>query len=308
MVRARSSSVFVLAGLVFGSTGACVLSAPDLGAPLRELRAKQSAQADQIAAAFCATYYACACMETYPIHETEEECAEHIREGVLARLEQGINDELDYDPTCLDANLEMLEGLGCITDDMVRFDREVAVLLETAMQCRTYDGDLVEGDECTPLYSARGDECGPGLACDDGFHTCFAVSPIAEGEPCDGQGERACAPGLVCGYSFQTLTNACLRPADVGQPCTEGSYCEADAYCDATLTCRRLPRGGEPCVDRLGPDPCSEDFRCNAMSRCEPRPSEGEACGRCQLGLECGRENTCEPRRAMICDLELSLP
>lgn len=177
------------------SAGACVLTTPDFGAPLRVLREQQRSQAERVAAAFCAAYYACDCEERFPSHVDEDDCVEVITEGLVQRLEQGINDSLDYDPDCLEANATLYEGLGCTHRDDAALDEELSRQLDLALRCRTYDGTLTLNEECTPLASARGGECAPGLACDLGFQMCFELAPLAEGEPCG----ESCGPGTTCG-------------------------------------------------------------------------------------------------------------
>ncbi len=303
----RSALAVALGSLLLLSTDACVLTTPDLGAPLRQLRAEQRAQVDTLASTFCTNYYSCGCMETYPIYEGESECIEHIGDLLLGHLEQGINDELEYDHDCLDANIAMLEGIGCITADRVTIGSPEEALLDVAFQCRTYSGDKVLGDECAHLVSARGDECGPGLACHNGFSMCFDDTFIAQGEPC-GLDERRCDSGMICGWSMEAGQDVCQHPVALGASCAVSPYCEYDAYCDAQQQCSPLPRDGEPCVDLLGPDECATGHRCGTDGRCELASSQGEPCGTCRQGLTCDAQGTCVPVRSMICDMEPLLP
>lgn len=307
MVVDRSALALAFGSLLLLSSDACVLTAPDIGAPLRQLRAEQRAQVDTLASAFCTTYYDCGCMETYPIYEGENECVEHITELLLGHLEQGINDELEYDHDCLDATIEMLEGIGCVTADMVTVGTPEEALLDAAFQCRMYNGDKALGDECVHLVSARGDECGLGLACHDGFSMCFDNTFIAEDEPC-GLDERRCDSGMICGWSMAAGQDVCQRPVALGASCAVSPYCEHDAYCDDQQQCSPLPRADEPCATQLGPDVCAAGHRCGADGICELGASQGELCGTCRLGLTCNGEGGCVPARSMICDMESLLP
>ncbi|MCA9704621.1 MAG: hypothetical protein KDK70_02090 [Myxococcales bacterium] len=300
----------VLLGLVsLLGAPACVLTAPDVGAPLRELRAQQRRQVDRVATAFCALYYDCGCTEIYPTHETEDECLELVTDGLLGRLEQGINKELDYDPTCLDASAELLEALGCTTSDRLIVDADLERLYDAAVHCLTYSGDLPLNQECTPLPSARAGECEPGLRCDDGLRMCFDAALLAEGQPCSSSGQE-CDSGLWCDWSNSAQQMVCIRPVAAGSSCLYDTFCELDTWCDPQqdFTCQPLPKQGEPCAGSFDEGGCGYGLRCE-QSVCVLEAGPGDPCdGGCQPGLRCNDEGLCELREAVVCDFEASLP
>src|SRR5690606_12699514 len=155
----------------------------------------------------CASYYACGCEERFPAHETEPECVELISDQLVARLEQGIDGGLDYDPGCLDAQAELAEALGCATSDDLRAGSELAVLVDAAERCFTYHGAIEAGQEGEPLLTARGHDCEPGLRCDD-FEVCVDATPLERDEPC-GTAWVGCAADLVCAHSFDMGFSVC---------------------------------------------------------------------------------------------------
>lgn len=309
-MRPRASTA--LGSLLLGIS-ACTLTTPDVGGPLRRLREQQREQADRVAAAFCAAYYSCDCSERFPSHEDEAECLEVIADGLVHRLEQGINDELDYDPECLEANLALYEAIGCANRDAVAldtlaYDIDLHRTLDRALRCRTYHGPRQLHEECTPLASARGGECLPDLTCDDRFSMCLDVTVLGEGEPCGEDPLRACDAGLWCAGSSTGAQDVCLRPTAVGTGCLDTSVCQLGAWCDPVdATCRTLPVLGEPCESQLG-DACGVGLRC-VQGQCVRQAVAGEPCTEeCGPGTTCGDDDRCEPLPPMICSMEAQLP
>jgi hypothetical protein len=290
--------------------GACVLQAPDMG-PLAELRARQRAQADRVAAALCQGYYGCGCQAMYSEHTSEAECREQVSTTLVQRLEQGIDGELDYDPRCLDAHAELFEGLACAIDDGLFLDAALTRLLDEASYCRTYQGERELDQDCEVLITARGDECGPELACDPVFGLCVDTTPLPEGTPCDASGDGPrCAPDLSCDWSSAQDLTICIRPAPLGASCAAIGYCEGNGWCDPSDSiCRSLPEVGQPCLALDGLPPaagCAWGLRCDA-GVCTST-AEGNACYvSCESGLRC-EEGTCVPGRPIVCDAQAWLP
>ncbi|MEM9460004.1 MAG: hypothetical protein AAGF11_37860 [Myxococcota bacterium] len=299
-----------LGTLLLGAS-ACVLSTPDVGAPLRELRQQQKEQADRVANAFCAAYYACDCVDSFPDHETEAECRTLISQGLTQRLEQGINRELEYDPECLEANVAFYEEIGCTISRQLFETDELLGLLDLAneaLQCRTYHGPLTLNEECTPLATARGGECEPGLACDEDFEMCLDISPLPEGEQCGDNG-RPCGSGLWCASSSTNVQFTCKPPATPGMSCVD-SACTLGSWCDPTdFICHPFPELGQPCGGRYN-DLCGPDLSCNEERQCVAAAAEGASCvdTSCGSGLACGSAERCEAVPAMICNMEPRLP
>jgi hypothetical protein len=301
-------SALVLGALLLGTASACVLSTPDVGGPLRELRAQQQQQADRVAIAFCAAYYDCGCEQPYPRHEDEADCVEYISTGLVARLEQGIDDELDYAPECLEANAELFEAIGCALSSDLVADLPLQGLYDEALRCHTYDGPLQLNEECTPLPTARGDECAPGLGCDPDFKMCFDTTPLAERQPCTYDGPP-CDSGLLCDWSAQADQNVCLRPFESGASCIDSGFCEFDTWCDPDeFRCRPLPGPGEPCEPLLDEYGCAFGLRCD-MGQCVHEAVAGQPCSEgCGPRYVCGNHDLCEDRPALVCELEQQLP
>lgn len=302
MVR-RSLSRLVVVLPLLGT--ACVLTAYEPNDGLSELRAQQRTQADRVARALCASYYSCGCEDTYPMHETEAECVELIEEGVFARLEQGIDDGLDYDPTCLDIHAELLETLGCAADEDIPPSSELRWLIETTDRCFTYHGSHDIGEDCLALPTARGHDCMPGLACAE-VAICIDAAPVALGEPCASGMDQPCAAGLTCAYAQGAIGRVCAPVAELGETCFDSAACSDDTWCDFSVsTCKARAQLGESCATAL----CAYTLVCTSgtctegAGPSEPCPPEG-----CGFGLTCGDGGTCEARRAIACDYEERLP
>jgi hypothetical protein len=296
--------------LLLSSTAGCVLVEPAASGPLEALRRQQRAQAARVAEPLCAAYYACDCQDPYPEHVTEAECVEKVSTELVARLEQGIDGDLDYDPACLDLHAELLEGLGCASASEILLDVKLARLHDAAGRCRTYHGAVEEGEECDTLVTARGDDCEPDHGCND-FAMCISTVPLAEGAPCSPDDPPGCVAGTWCEESWTTGASTCVRPPSVGESCQAGSGpCDFDSWCDTTdFTCRRWSLEGEPCRDAdAGEDTCDYHSHCQT-GVCVAAPVAGEPCGLgCALGHACGEAGLCVRSRALVCDMQANLP
>lgn len=300
--------VVALAPLLLSLAG-CVLTEIPSGAPTEELRREQRAQAERVARALCAGYYACDCQDPYPEHDTEAECFEEVADEVAARLEQGIDRGLDYDPACLDAHAELLERVACTPSGQILLDVELWTLLDTAERCQTYHGVIDAGEECERLATSRGDDCEPDLVCND-FAICEATEILAEGEPCSGD-TGACAAGLWCIEAWPTGQGTCMRLPAIGESCEATlGQCDFDGWCDSDQVCRPYASVGQACegggefFDTCG----GHEAHCTEGT-CVAAPVEGEPCGQgCALGFSCGDDELCIRRRAAVCDMRESLP
>lgn len=254
----------------------------------------------------CESYYSCGCEQRFPEHETVAECVKLVGDEMFHRLEQGIDRDLEYDPTCLDAHAELLEGMGCATATEVLLAPQLFGLAEEIDRCRTYHGTHDLQMECDPLATARGDDCSPGLRCHPDFATCVANEVLAEGDPCGEGGDFECGLDSYCAYRPTTNDQACAVLPTVGESCAVEFMCTIGSRCDQqSALCVPLAAAGEPCE---GSGACDFESWCDAGT-CVPRLTEGQPCVvGCALGLSCGEAGVCEQGRAVICDARDSLP
>jgi len=309
---ARTTVVAAALGLAVALPGACVLEEADTGTALAMLRARQKMDVDALAQAFCTNYYACGCTEDWPDFDDEPECLDFVSKLLLGHLEQGIDADLPYDDACLAAHVELIEHLGCTDRPAMAFDAAAMKLWEAAEHCRSYVGEIDQGQPCTSLPTGRGDDCAPGLTCHPDFATCQQLAPIAKGELCEvDDGERGCEVGSECTDNENGADPPrCLAHSPVGQACAGGWSCELAGYCNfETGRCQtRLPAG----ADCLGEDDVRCDFglTCRNLT-CEAKAALGEACDvlDCGVGLTCNATlDVCEPLPAAVCDMQEHLP
>ncbi|MCH9680433.1 MAG: hypothetical protein K0V04_03280 [Deltaproteobacteria bacterium] len=297
----------VLASFVLASTAACVLVDSDTGSELSMLRSQQRVQANRVAVALCESYYACGCEERFPDHESEAECVKLTSDGLVARLEQGIDRGLEYDPSCLDTYAELAEGMGCTAEFDLIFDAPLFALISAADGCRTYFGINEDQQGCTRLPTAHGDSCASNLYCHPEFDLCVTETQPGVGNPCSDNGFLECGVDLYCAGEPSSGDLRCAVRPGPGEPCPDNSSCSIHAACElATETCVALPLLGEPCLSNVL---CDFGLQC-VEGICIEGSANGEACGvRCGLGLTCNDDEAlCEPRRPLACDLQDLLP
>lgn len=304
-----SRRVVSLAPLLLSLAAGCVLTEIPSETSDTALRREQRAQADRVARALCAGYYDCGCEDPYPPHESEADCLDTVSDELVARLEQGLNRKLDYDPECLDAQADLLEHVGCTPTNLILRDTELWTLLDAAERCQTYHGGVNSGEECEALITARGGDCEPGLVCND-FSTCASVEVAGEGQPCTDD-VVGCAAGLWCIEEWLTGAGTCMRLPAVGESCEPTlGQCDFDGWCDFTdYTCRPWAPPGQSCeISQGGVDTCGYQAHCEAAT-CIAAPTEGAPCGQgCALGFTCGDDDLCIRARAHVCDAQETLP
>lgn len=311
-MRTRTALVGWVLGLGMALPGACVLEDADTGSALAMLRARQEADVDELARAFCTNYYACACEEDWPDFDDEPECIDFIGKLLLGHLEQGIDADLPYDDACLAAHVELIEHLECASVIEAAFDPAAVVLAQSAEHCRSYVGEIELGQPCKALPTGQGDDCGPGLTCHPDFATCQDRAPIPEGELCaeGDDDERPCEAGTVCTDNLNGVDpSRCLVPSPVGQPCAGGWSCELDGHCNfETGRCQaRLPTGAD-CLGETDPR-CEFGLRCRDLT-CQRDALLGEPCGSgCSVGLQCNTMlDVCEAYPPVVCEMQEKLP
>ncbi len=299
----------LLASLVGGSllAFACALPEPTPEGENKDLIAQQDQQSQRLAAAFCEVYYGCGCEPPVDSSHTDQrECTQEVGTLVARRLKQGRDQELDYDPACIEAHTELYEAMECQTTAELLVESELLVLLDAADRCRTYHGTQGLQEDCETLVTARGDDCEPALSCHPDFQLCIDQRPRQEGESC-ADSTVDCAVGLVCAED-QWRQLSCQRLAVEGEPCESEHSCARGLYCDLErLVCTPLPGLGEPCVASWDRESCALDLRCDA-GVCSSTAGPGESCD-----LGCGPttvciDGTCEPEPAVICGRESTLP
>ena len=146
---------------------------------------------------------------------------------------------------------------------------------------------------CQPLLEAGGTcaddgQCGDGLACLAG--ECGALS--TEGEPCSGDSGKACALGLSCVGSTDTVAGDCTTNDEVqagaldescepgGILCNEGLSCVFNG--GMGFHCQGAADTGEECYLGL-PGQCANDEYCDTTEiteagTCRALPGAGEDC------------------------------
>ena len=308
----RALTIGMALGLGLATTsGACVLEDADTSGPLEMLRARQQADVDELARAFCTGYYECGCEEDWPDFDDEPECLDFISHLLLGHLEQGIDADLPYDDSCLTAHVELIEHLGCTTGPELALDVTALKLWEAAEQCRSYVGEIELGQPCRTLPTGRGDDCGSGLSCHPDFSTCQDQAPIPEGELCDDADERVCQAGTHCTENLNGVDPArCLAPSPIGSTCAGGWSCELDGLCNfETRTCEPFLDVGAACLG-VNDERCGPGRVCRAQ-RCEEQAAEGQPCSfvGCGLGLSCNDElDVCERVPGVVCGMQDRLP
>ena len=143
-------------------------------------------RAEVIGEAFCRWYYDCGCDPGFGPHESLAECRLHVATELTRRVEQGRTAALTYDGTCLTDVAAYFEAAECRGADDVAFDAELRGALDVLLTCKPWHGGASEGDACSRLATAAGDDCQPGLSCDPDFDVCVPAALVAEGQPCGG--------------------------------------------------------------------------------------------------------------------------
>ncbi|MEM6990908.1 MAG: hypothetical protein AAF721_10435 [Myxococcota bacterium] len=292
-----------------------LLAAIAPGCVLAELDPAQSQEAttvevegiDEMGEAFCRWYYDCGCDPGLGPHRTVEECQLHATTEITRRLEQGSDAELRYDDACLEDIADYFEVAECADASEVALDAALRGALDTMLACKPWSGGAREGETCSRLATAKGDDCAQGLACDVDFDVCVPSELAPLGAPCGGF-SPPCGPELSCVTGDDG--DRCVRLPKVGEACG-GEACEAGAWCDpSTSQCAELPVAGQACVDggnayEWG---CRRGFLCDEEI-CVLAPGELQPCadGECAPGLTC-EQSQCVATRPLVCDLEGELP
>ncbi len=264
--------------------------------------------AEEVGETFCRRYYDCGCDPGFGPHRTVEECQLHVATEITRRFNQGADAELTYQGACLDDIVDYFEAAECADASEVALDAALRGAMDSMLACKPWSGGALEGENCSRLVTAKGDDCAEGLSCDADFDVCVPSTLSPEGAPCDGV-SPPCEAELTCVATDDT-GDVCARLPKLGEACNE-LPCDAGSWCDPDAgQCVSLPSVGEPCVDggnayEWG---CYRGTICR-QGMCELSPGESEPCdnGTCAPGLVCDKAQ-CVAAEPLVCDLETELP
>lgn len=249
----------------------------------------------------------------------DQSCERTWTERWQQRAAEGDEHNLQYDASCMQTQLDLLEQLRC---DPARPEWRAPLCTS---YCGVWHGTRALGESCEG-FDAVVSTCAQGLVCDAGVcvEPCSVLSGLREGEPCMNLGNRFddCAMGLYCSYS----TGLCEAVAQHGESCwddlcADGLYCRSsadptcvsvvsscfDSGCDDGFECLG---SGETWICRESRDAdlgatCANSRRCvtgafcnYGNDRCEATSTEGQSCvsGECADGLWCDRvQDACIP-------------
>jgi hypothetical protein len=251
---------------------------------------------DAFVEAWCDRLESCNCdSDSVP---SQEECRADVELQIARIRDDGEDNSLIYDGTCLGAQIDRLDDRGC---DPYRPEADD----ECEPPCWPYHGTRVIGEGCKELgYFTN---CAQGLVCeietcDSGTCTGTCQTPCRRagvGDSCD---DVQCVDTALCIY--EETGPVCRRIPDVGDPClqgecAEGSFCVVDPVDPTIQTCTAAAPLGEAC---MGHPQCESGY-CPA-GFCEELPGKGDPCfGRCAGDLECDFEtNECVTAEPAICN------
>ena len=301
MGRLRYGVLAVALGTI--ALGCEVDSGEDWG--YQEAQAEPAPSFAAVGEAFCTAYYGCGCQQPTDTHDSIAECRLHVTTAMTRHLLEGRDAGLDYDSACLQDVAAWFSAAECADATDVALDESLRGALDLMLACKPYSGGGEEGDSCMRLATAKGDDCRPGLACDEAFDVCVPAALGVEGALC-GSLSPACGPGLSC-VPDSDGGETCGRLPELGGACPDG-LCGTGAWCDAGR-CEALPGAGEPCVDggnalQWG---CERGAMCSD-GQCVAAPGYLQPCeGTCAAGLFCAA-GVCSPTDTLVCDLESALP
>lgn len=251
---------------------------------------------DDLAATFadviCDLQQQCGCESML----TPEECRMTSTQAFAMFLAPAMEFGLTYDAQCGGEGVGLYRDIGC-------GEVEDAIDEDACRPCKLYYGSKALGAACSQVSMLGYDDCVQGLLC-DGEICADPCDRAAEGEPCLA---RSCADGLTCVVMNEGAeqTSACVRPAKLGESCTE-VFCDDALICDGmTATCVAPPKVGEECNGT-----CAEGAWCEVSASmtwvCRATKPAGEACvngEECTSGSCDFATMTCEADEAFVCQL-----
>ena len=247
---------------------------------------------DEAADVLCSAKEACDCDPTM----TGDACRTAAATMVQAVIDEGQQQGLTYDGSCVGQILDYYDELGCATD-FAGDGGDCSV-------CKLFYGDVGEGEACSAPGTGGlvGDECAQGLVC-SGTNCVDPCVRAGEGEDCS---NASCDEGLVCVFNTNDmgeLVGTCQKQLGEGDDCTQG-LCGEGLTCDVmTMTCATAPGLGETCSGT-----CSGDAYCDTTDTdptnwtCTATKGDGEACdgslqcrsGDCSMGM-------CQAEQPVVC-------
>ncbi len=211
------------------------------------------------------------------------------------RIAEGRKRGLAYDPACVEAITERVDGYGCQVADGTDTSGHLCESF-----CAVFFGDKALGEECEGFDAVVGD-CEQGLTCSAGrcVPACETLTGLAEGQECRtelGEPIDGCALGLIC----DGASRRCIVAPTLGEMCP-GNVCSGDAVCNyQTQRCEARAAEGESCEQTE----CSAGLYCEyeydeqtgtESARCRANAQAGESCDgrRCDTGLGCSEALVC---------------
>jgi len=178
--------------------------------------------AEDVAAAYCATLFACdpttTCRDHAVNYTSQAECVageQSLLEEAQANAQAAA---LVFDGDCVQRVIKSYGEVGCLGSNAA--NREEARLHPGTWMCSAYHGVIEEGEEpCFEVLGTGFDECGANLRCSD--MTCTAnTSPCSceEGEEClPWLGANNCVPLLGLGETCRPVIVSSLVCAGSGR-------------------------------------------------------------------------------------------
>ena len=319
-----SKSALLGLGLVMVAAAGCKPDEP--GEPINRTKL-----AEAVVDAICGPFKSCDCEDGAAIDDADD-CDDAMRPIVEAAAANAADLALRYHGECVARVNRYFDELDCDASDEVDEDDVAAALYEVSL-CKLVSGQGSRGQPCEliggPSFELPiGDTCGHNLFCDG---TLCRPFPRKRGDYCGGA--PACPPGLRCLDPEGDGVATCENPAGEDADCNPHDFapCDTDLYCDPEdAECKELPGEGDNCLLGL----CQEGLSCLTgiceslpgvgemcpEGVCDPEeafcdfaggqvcaalPGKGEACpqGQCGEGLECGPEQVCIERPAVICSV-----
>lgn len=294
-MKAKTWARWAALGGLWAIAAACDSEPPPREVPLARVD-------DEVIAVVCDRMFSCDC-PSGQFYESKSQCEETTRTLADQLRSTADMQGLTWDPACLGATLDAIDGADCDPSFGVQEADECAP------PCHYLHGNRGVGDACE-IDTGYVTDCGQGLRCLGG--TC--VEPCGD-DPSDMRGDAGescnfgCKDDLFCDFN----DNTCRRlpkldeNCDVSGQCEEGVFCETTDPADPTTPriCKAPVELGEAC---RGHSQCQSGF-C-PVGFCTELPGEGDSCRGtfvCGPGLDCVEE-VCVPGAPAICQLGVPLP
>jgi len=253
----------------------------------------------EVAARFCAAWYACDCDGFAQRYDSQADCETEIAEGIQDDIDDGNAAMLTYHAACPGIWIDAIDTLQCQTLFEAALDAGSVAAARELAECKLFYGDRGAGEPCEEMPDVPGDDCEVDLVCENG--TCAVrAEPPGPGDACtEGEG---CGDSVLCLDLDGDGAFVCEALPQAGETCLGMlDLCDLEFYCDQTdKTCVPLPGVGEACGP-IGTLRCGEGAVCGAGDMCEAAPGAGEPCTLvCDVGLTCD-QGVCAVTPPLVC-------